>query len=50
MHRDSLARNRSNRRVRERTRCGVSGSAVEHDEECCVYGVQKAGFEADNAD
>src|SRR5688500_3672187 len=30
--------------------CGVSGSALEHDEECCVYGVAQAGFEADNAD
>ena len=30
--------------------CGVSGSAVEHDEECCVYGVSQAGFDFDNAD
>ena len=30
--------------------CGVSGSAVEHDEECCVYGVEQAGFAFDNAD
>ena len=30
--------------------CGISGSALEHDEACCVYGVQQAGFEADNAD
>ncbi|MGZ8210039.1 MAG: GlcG/HbpS family heme-binding protein [Burkholderiales bacterium] len=30
--------------------CGVSGSAVEHDEECCVYGVSQAGFDLDNSD
>jgi uncharacterized protein GlcG (DUF336 family) len=30
--------------------CGVSGSAVEHDELCCVYGVSEAGFDYDNAD
>ena len=30
--------------------CGISGSAVEHDEECCVYGVSQAGFDFDNAD
>ena len=30
--------------------CGVSGSAVEHDELCCVYGVQQAGFDFDNSD
>src|SRR5512145_455992 len=30
--------------------CGVSGSAVEHDEECCVYGVAQAGFDFDNSD
>jgi uncharacterized protein GlcG (DUF336 family) len=27
---------------------GVSGSAVEHDELCCVYGVEAAGFGVDN--
>lgn len=30
--------------------CGVSGSAVEHDELCCVHGVRQAGFDLDNTE
>ena len=30
--------------------CGVSGAALEHDVECCVYGVAQAGFDLDNSD
>jgi uncharacterized protein GlcG (DUF336 family) len=30
--------------------CGVTGSALEQDVECCVYGVSQAGFDLDNSD
>jgi uncharacterized protein GlcG (DUF336 family) len=30
--------------------CGVSGSAIGDDEACCVYGVEKAGFDCDNSE
>ena len=30
--------------------CGVTGSHLDHDVECCVYGVSQAGFDYDNSD